>query len=79
MNSLEFCPKMGPSTGLNDLFCITVYILPGFHTTSAKNSAWPDHKPTPPVRDPNYVQNFSAYERVYTVGICGSYGIWQLT
>ena len=21
----------------------------------------------PPVRDPNYVQNFSAYERVYTV------------
>ena len=39
-------------------------------TTSAKNSAWPDHKPTPPVRDPNYVQNFSAYERVYTV----SYG-----
>ena len=70
MNSMEFCPKMGHSTELNDLFCKTVYILTGFHSCSQlQPGIQPDpiiSRP-PPVRDPNYVQNFSAYERVYTV------------
>ena len=29
----------------------------------ARISTRPDHKPTPPVRDPNYIQNFLAYEK----------------
>ena len=64
---MEFCHKMGPSTGLNDLFCKTVNILPGFHTSSQlqlRIQPDPIIRPTPPVRDPNYVQNFSAYERL---------------
>ena len=68
---MEFCPKMGPSTGLDDLFCKTVlYItwIPFLFTTSAKNSAWPDHKPTPPSRRPLIISKISRLMiRVYTV------------
>ena len=77
---MEFCPKMGPSTGFNDLFCKTVYILPGFHSCSQLQ---PRIQPDPIISRPpqsetlimskisrlmnKYEQVYTAYEQVYTV------------